>query len=245
MSATRSSLRDHAFVLHSYPYGETSLIVELFARHQGRVAVLAKGARSATSRLRGMLTAFQVLDITFSGKGELKSLRSAEYVQVAPQLGGDALLSGFYLNELILRFLGKEDAHPLLFDAYQETIGRLREAAASRDGLIGAALRRFESTLLQESGYGLELARTADTQQPIRPDAYYWVVADVGVLAEDPGSDVPYVQGSALTDLVSGRYDQAPTAQASREVMRYLINRRLDGRELHTRQLLRELRGLA
>ncbi|MCW5626173.1 MAG: DNA repair protein RecO, partial [Burkholderiales bacterium] len=149
----RRELNRPAFVLHGYPWKETSLLVELFTRTHGRLAVVAKGARRPHSQLRGLLMAFQPLLVTWSGRGEVKLLHGAEWQGGVPQLAGVALLCGFYLNELLVKALIREDAHEELFDAYDEAI----RALGSGDGGPGDVLRRFEKRLLAELGYGLVL----------------------------------------------------------------------------------------
>ena len=164
-----------AFVLHSYPYRETSLIVEVFTRHHGRVGLLAKGARRSKSALRGTLLAFQPLLIRWGGKGELRSLHSAEWQGGIPQLKGIGLMSGFYLNELLLRFLHRDDPHEGLFDLYFEAVSAL---AANRQ--IAATLRRFEKFLLGELGYALLLDRDAEENRPLDPAGRYTYVIEKG-----------------------------------------------------------------
>ncbi|MFZ5530814.1 MAG: DNA repair protein RecO, partial [Pseudomonadota bacterium] len=114
-----------AFVLHSYAFRETSLIVELFSRDHGRVALVARGARRPKSALRGMLLAFQPLTLTWGGKGELKTLHRAEWQGGMPQLQGMALMCGFYLNELLVRLLPRDDPHEDLFEMYRKTLQSL------------------------------------------------------------------------------------------------------------------------
>jgi len=111
---------EQAFVLHSYPFRETSLLVEIISRRYGRVALLAKGARRPRSVLRGALLAFQPLLVGWAGKGDVRTLMKAEWRGGQPLLGGEALFCGFYLNELLLRLLPREDAHDALFDAYAD-----------------------------------------------------------------------------------------------------------------------------
>jgi hypothetical protein len=135
-----------AFVLHSYPYRETSLLVDVFAKGFGRVSVVARAARSPRSALRGVLLAFQPLALSWFGKGEVRTLARAEWLGGYPRLQGEALMCGFYLNELLLRLLPREDPHEALFDAYAESL--LRLAAA---GDLPAALRGFEKRLLESS----------------------------------------------------------------------------------------------
>ena len=143
-----------AFVLHSYPYRETSLLVEVFTRAHGRLVVVARGARRPRSVMRGSLLAFQPLLIAWSGKGEVRSLHSAEWQGGQPLLSGDALLCGFYLNELMIKLLPREDAHEQLYDNYESALQRL---AAEPDS--APILRGFEKRMLKELGYALDLER--------------------------------------------------------------------------------------
>ena len=118
-----------AFVLHTYPFRETSLIVEVFSRDFGRVALLARGARRPRSVLRGLLLAFQPLELAWAGKGEVQTLMKAEWQGGQPLLAGKALLCAYYLNELLMQLLPREDAHPRLFSVYAETLLRFWRVA--------------------------------------------------------------------------------------------------------------------
>ena len=113
------------YVLHTYPFKETSLVVELFSKQFGRVAAIAKGARRPRSAMRGMLQSFQMLSGAWSGKNELKTLHSLDWSSGLTLLQGEALMCGFYLNELLLRLLPREDAHETLFDYYTSTMQTL------------------------------------------------------------------------------------------------------------------------
>ena len=135
-----------AFVLHRYDWSESSLIVDLFTRELGRVVVAAKGAKRPTSQLRAVLRPFQRLHATLgrtAAAAEVHNLRGAEWAGGVPLAGGDALFSGFYLNELLMKLLAREDPHPALWDAYAATLTLL---GADADG---AALRAFELRLLR------------------------------------------------------------------------------------------------
>ena len=107
-----------AYVLHSYPFRETSLIVEVFSQDFGRIALLARGARRPRAAVRGLLLGFQPLELGWAGKGEVLNLMKAEWVGGQSLLGGEALFCGYYLNELLLHLLPREDAHPVLFARY-------------------------------------------------------------------------------------------------------------------------------
>src|SRR5260370_33338727 len=131
-----------AFVLHAYAYRETSLIVEVLTQGYGRVALVARGAKRPRSELRGVLQAFQPLTLSWAGSGELKTLIHAEWRGGLPLVCGSALLCGFYLNELLLKLLPREDPHPRLFDAYESALSRLANGAAQ-----APVLRPFELRL--------------------------------------------------------------------------------------------------
>ena len=139
-----------AYLLHATPWRETSLVVQAFARDYGSLALVAKGAKRPYSVLRPVLSAFQPLSLSWSGTGEVKTLTRAEVAGLRP-LAGSALMSAWYMNELLLRLLAREDAHPALFDAYDTALKQL--VGGSR---AAGALRRFEWTLLRETGYGLD-----------------------------------------------------------------------------------------
>src|SRR5437870_6864720 len=139
-----------AFVLHTYPYRETSVIVETVTVAYGRVALVARGARRARSELRAAIQAFQPLSLSWSGGGELKTLLKAEWRGGLPLVGGSALLCGFYLNELLLKLLPREDPHPNLFREYVATLSKLASGAEQ-----SPVFRRYELRLLADLGYAL------------------------------------------------------------------------------------------
>lgn len=144
------------YLLHSTAWRETSLIIQLFTRQYGVVALVAKGAKRPHSVLRPVLSAFQPLSVSWSGAGEVKTLTRADCVGILP-LQGRAFMSAWYMNELLLRLLPREDPHPQLFDAYQSALEQLAEVDVSLDRLpMPSVLRRFEWILLQETGYGLD-----------------------------------------------------------------------------------------
>ncbi|HLU78423.1 MAG TPA: DNA repair protein RecO [Burkholderiaceae bacterium] len=151
MSSRGHRVRDvGAYMLHASAWRETSLIVQIFSREHGNVAMVAKGAKRPYSALRPILAAFQPLKVSWSGSGEVRTLTRAELAGMRP-LSGKALMSAWYMNELLLRLLPREDAHPGLYDAYDLALQALAEG-----GSAASALRRFEWTLLEETGYGFE-----------------------------------------------------------------------------------------
>jgi DNA repair protein RecO (recombination protein O) len=240
---------DRAYVLHTYPYRETSLILQVWTEKHGRMGLVAKGARRPRSPQRAVLVPFQPLAIDWFGRGELRTLKSAEPAAPATPLAGQGLLSAFYLNELLLKLTTRDDPHEGLFDAYDRAITALRtisRQAKTRDG-IEPILRRFELKLLHELGYAVELVRVADTHAPIDPDRDYWYVAGRGPLLAGEGEAPAYavkVSGVTLLDLQRGEIEAATTVTQAKRLMRLLINHSLDGKELATRALVKDLQRL-
>lgn len=226
-----------AFILHSYPFRETSLLLEVFSRNHGRLAMVARGARRPRSALRGLLMNFQPLELSWFGKGEVRTLHGAEWQGGQPQLQGTALLCGFYLNELLLNLTARDDAHEQLFDYYQQTLRRL---ANEEDH--AATLRCFEKRLLQELGYALLLEHEADSGKPIVSAASYRYVIERGAVPEH--AEAPEgltVTGKTLQDMSADDYRDAVSAQQSKQLMRMLLNHYLAGNTLHTRELIKDI----
>jgi DNA repair protein RecO (recombination protein O) len=230
-----------AFVLHSYPFKETSLVVELLTRDFGRVGVVARGARRPKSALRGVLLAFQPLLVSWSGKGELHTLMRAEWHGAYHPLKGLSLICGFYLNELMLKLLARHDAHERLFDTYANTLRALTPEADP-----AAILRAFEKHLLRELGYAVTLDRDVDSGHPIVAEQRYSYVIERGPVCVGAGGEGIGVEllGQTLLDMQSDNYVSSVTLQQSKALMRTLINHYLGDQELHTRQLLRDLQAL-
>ncbi|MFN2643605.1 MAG: DNA repair protein RecO [Burkholderiales bacterium] len=230
---------DHepGYVLHTYPYKETSLIVEAFTRRHGRLALLARGARRPRSAMRGVLLAFHPLRFGWSGSTDLATLIAAEWGGALQPLAGRALMCGFYLNELILRLLPREDAHEALFDAYGEALARLSTGEA-----FAAVLRSFEKRLLAELGYAPLFDREAQSGDPIEPTGSYVYEPDRGPVRARHGDLV--VSGRTLLDLAADDYSRSETRDEARYLMRALIGQRLHGQVLHTRSVLLELNDL-
>src|SRR5438270_2846985 len=184
-----------AFVLHAHPYRETSLIVEALTADYGRVALVARGAKRPRSELRGVLQAFQPLTLSWAGAGEIKTLMRAEWRGGLPLVTGSALLCGFYLNELLLKMLPREDPHPRLYRDYESTLASLAAGAEQ-----APVLRQFEVRLLAELGYALPLPHQADTGRPIDPEARYYYAFDRGARSTvaEPGQRYPQVRGATL-----------------------------------------------
>jgi len=225
-----------AYVLHSYPFRETSLVVEVFSQNFGRVALVARGARRPRSAVRGLLLAFQPLQLAWFGKSELRTLHAAEWQGGQPLLQGQALICGFYLNELLLKLLPREDPHEQLFLYYRDTLQEL-----ARDPDHAAVLRRFEKRLLQELGYALALEQEAESGHEIEPERLYHYVFERGPVLRGAPRDSVQLHGKTLLDMAADDYRDPATQQQSKALMRALLNHYLGEQTLHTRQLLKEL----
>lgn len=234
-----------AFVLHSYPWKETSLVVELFTRSHGRIPAIAKGARRPHSAMRGLLMAFQPVLATWSGKGDLRILHSAEWRGGVPQLSGVALLCGFYLNELLVKVLARDDPHERLFDTYASAIRELSDPAS---GVPAAILRRFEKSLLMELGYAIELTRDAGSHTPVAAERRYRYAPELGPVelrgGPAQGEEAETVRGRTLLDIARDDYSDPVTAAEAKRLMRALIHHHFGRLELHTRQLVKDLQQL-
>ena len=230
-----------AFVLHSYPWRETSLIVDLITRDHGRVAVVARGAKRPTSQFRGLLAPFSPVSVAWSGRSEIKSLIRADWVGGLTPLRGDELLSAFYLNELMVRLLARDDPHEPLFFSYAQALRALSLGGPQRE----QALRGFELDLLRELGVAPSFD-TAGDGRPVSAQGWYRVDPEQGVreLAE-PAPRVDYcVRGDSMQALA--RRDLAAVAAAAdaRALLRQLISYHLRGRPLNTQRILADLRKI-
>jgi DNA repair protein RecO (recombination protein O) len=228
-----------AFVLHSYPWRETSLIIEALTRDHGRIALVARGAKRGTSPMRGLLSPFSALSIAWSGRGEVRTLTRAEWTGGLVPLRGDALLAGFYLNELLVRLLARGDAHPALFGAY----ARALRALAGDEARLDPALRQFEFELLREIGYLPALDACADGEV-VQPQARYRVDPQRGLVRAERDGDGVCVAGTTALAMAAGDFARQGAGGEARSMLRLIIRYHLDGRPLNTRRILQDLREL-
>jgi len=253
----RAPTQLEAYVLHRYDWSETSLIVELFTREQGRIAVAAKGAKRPSSQLRPVLLPLQRLHVTLArGAGgdasatEVHTLRSAEWAGGPPMPGGAALFAGFYLNELLLKLLARHDPHPLLLDAYAASVPEL---AGRDDAAREATLRAFELTLLRETGVLPELSVVTQTQQPLQAGRAYRLLPEAGVADAQGDDDAPALAGSVLLQLQAAlqhgaieslRQACSTALPTLKTALRGLLHYHLGAAPLRTRNALLDLQRL-
>ncbi len=253
--ASRAPVALAAFVLHRYDWSESSLILDLFTREQGRLAVAAKGAKRPYSQLRSVLLPFQRITVSLgkvavpgdAGASDVQTLRGAEWAGGAAMLTGAALFSGFYLNELLMKLLARHDPHARLFDVYAETLPEL----ATEESQAQAALRAFELTLLQQTGLLPDLSVVTATQQPVQPEARYTLLPEGGVAhASDDGTAL---RGDSLIGLQAAlQHGSLPALQhacmqclgALKLPLRAFIQQQLGNSVLRTRQVMTGLQSL-
>ncbi|HTP63061.1 MAG TPA: DNA repair protein RecO [Burkholderiales bacterium] len=239
----RRAEHEPGFVLHAYPYKETSLIVEAFTRRHGRVGLLARGARRPRSAMRGVLLAFHPLRLSWTASAELGTLITAEWGGGQKSLAGIGLMCGFYINELMLRLLPREDPHESLFDAYGAALTRL---CGSEDNAAAHStiLRGFERRMLAELGYAPVLDRDAANGAAIDPAKHYAYEPERGPVETRRIDGDSVVSGRTLLDMAADTYENTRTREEARRLMRALIADRLGGQALHTRAVLSELQDL-
>ncbi len=225
------------FVLHWRPYSESSLLLELYSRSYGRITAIAKGARGRKSPYRGTLRPFALITLGWSGKGEVKTLTQGEWAGPGVALVGSGLFCGFYLNELLIKFLHRYDPHERLFERYWQCIHELLS-----DSDQESALRYFEKVLLEEIGYGLQLEHDQTSGEKILPAGRYRYQPGVGAFVEqtDDQSGVG-IHGESLIAL---RAESPLSERSQREVKqlhRAIFHNLLEGRTLVSRSVYSQL----
>jgi len=219
------------FILKSQAYKETSVIHQVFSRDYGVISLISKGSRVKKSKHGSLLQAHRALLVSWVGKGELKTLTAVEEQCFIEQLKGRALYCGFYINELVLSFLQKHDAHPVLFKGFSDVLSQL-----SAEGALEADLRQFEKLLLAEIGYGLLLDQDVQTQRAIEQHKYYQYSLSYGA-TQCQESDSAAILGSTLISLKNNTLSDKVELKQAKHLMRRLIDAQLGGKGLKSREL--------
>ena len=247
-----------AYVLHRYDWSETSLILEMFTRRHGRVALAAKGAKRPHSSLRPVLLPMQPLHVSYGGDAEVRTLKSAEWIGGQAMPAGQALLTGYYVNELVLRLLAREDPHEALFEVYADLMALIGGGSDGGNGsglgaAVQAGLRAFELVLLQETGHLPSLDVQTSTGSALQPAALYRLMPEAGLRPENSkdGASLTGAQWRSLHERLSARPVLAllipaclPVREALRPQLRALLHYHCGPRGLRTRDLIMELREL-
>ena len=257
MAAAHRISHEPAYVLHRYDWSESSLILEVFTRHHGRIALVAKGAKRPSSNFRPVLLPLQPLQLSYGGDAEIRTLKAAEWMGGHVMPTGEALLSGYYLNELLLRLLARDDAHEALFDAYAGAVQVLAgEHADAQAATQAAALRAFELLLLREVGLLPALDAQTLTLASLQADVRYILVPEAGL--RQAADDEAALNGAEWRALERTLEDRAPfpatlrlvalmnagTNSALRNQLRTLLNYHCGVSMLRTRQMMRDLQAL-
>ena len=257
MAAAHRVSHEPAYVLHRYDWSESSLILEVFTRHHGRIALVAKGAKRPSSNFRPVLLPLQPLQLNYGGDAEIRTLKGAEWMGGHVMPTGEALLSGYYINELLLRLLARDDAHEALFDAYAGVVQVLAsEHAGAQAATQAAALRAFELILLREAGLLPSLEAQTLTLEPLEGATRYSLVPEAGLRQAADGEAA--LAGADWQALQLGLDDRTPFSTTLRDVavmnagsnsalrnqLRVLLNYHCGVSTLRTRQMMRDLQAL-
>jgi DNA repair protein RecO (recombination protein O) len=231
------------YVLHTRPWRDSSLLVDLLVQHHGRVRAIARGQRRQSSRQRGNICQpFRPLLAGFSGRGELKTVSRLEADGPMSSLPGERLYAGFYANELLLRSMPEADPHPRLFNSYQQLVLALATPATDVEPL----LRGFERILLEEMGYGIDFRHEADSGDLLQPGLEYQFVAGAGFVPADSrdSSPGPTYPGAELLRVGMGQFEAASTRTAAKQLMRAALVPLLGDKPLNSRMLYRPAAGV-
>lgn len=229
-------LIDEGFILHRYPYRETSMILECFLQHHGRASFIAKGVRTARSSLKGILQPFLPLHIEARGKSQLKTITLAEPTGAPILLKEITLMSGWYMNELLMRLLPKEEAHARLYFIYRATL-----LALESDSMLEKALRIFERNLLESLGYALPLTHDVDSKRAIVFDHHYQLIPEHGfvITVQQEGKDV--FIGEDLMAIAHDHYVNERVLASAKRLMRLAMRPLLGDKPLKTRELFKKM----
>jgi DNA repair protein RecO (recombination protein O) len=231
---TQRRIQQHpAFILHHRPFRDSSQILDIISREHGKLSLVARGSRGGKSRLRGILRPFMPLSLSWFLKSDLGTLTGAEVNGAPLSLSGDALLSGFYVNELLLHFLHRHDPQPDIFDLYARAIQSL---AATES--IAACLRHFEIELLRQIGYALNFDHESVSQQALQADQNYEYRVDQGPVAVNKTEGPLVFSGTMLGAIGAQEFDDSDTLRAASRLMREVISFHLGGKELKSRKVL-------
>ncbi len=224
-----------AYILHHRPYRDTSRILEVLTRDHGRLSLFARGVRGPKARLASALQPFQLLLVSWSGRGDAAQLTGAESTQASAPLPAACLMAAFYLNELLLKLTTRHDPLPGLFEDYHAALEGLRLGVS-----LESRLRIFEKRLLETLGYGLELSVEAQGGRPIEPGQYYHFKPAQGLfpaVAEAAGA----LAGHSLIALQAEDFSGARTLEDARRLLQAALAECLEGRELTTRAVARSI----
>lgn len=228
-----------AWLLHSRPFRDTSLLLDFLTFEQGRVSAIARGARTQKGKGRSTLQPFTPLRIALVGNNELRTLQSAEAAAPALLLQGERLFAGFYLNELLVKLLHGHEPEPQVYAAYAQALARLAAADA-----VEPVLRNFELLLLEALGYGLQFDYDAESGEPLDAEGWYYLQADSGFvrqlqapLSESEALRAGLYPGGELLKIAAADFAADATRRQAKRLLRQVLHQHLGGKEIASRQL--------
>lgn len=234
-----------AWLLHSRPFRDTSLLLDFLTLEQGRVSAIARGARTQKGKGRSTLQPFVALRITLAGNHELRTLQSAEAAAPTLFLQGERLFAGFYLNELLVKLLHGHEPEPLVYQAYAEAIARL---AAADD--VEPLLRNFELRLLDALGYGLQFDHDAESGEVLDGEGWYYLQPDSGFVRQlqAPLNDAEALRaglyaGRELLKIAAADFAAESTRRQAKRLLRQVLHQHLGGKDISSRQLFARPEG--
>jgi DNA repair protein RecO (recombination protein O) len=225
-----------AFILHHRPFRDTSQILDVLSREHGKLSLVARGSRGPKSRLRGVLRPFMPLEMSWVQRSDLGTLTGAEIRGAPLRLSGDALLSGYYVNELLLHFLHRHDPQPEIFDIYVRAIEALGAAEE-----VAPCLRQFEIELLGALGYALNLDHEANSHAPLQAELSYEYRFEQGAVSVARSEGQLVFSGALLTAIAEQRFEEPDVLRAANRLLREVIGFHLGGKELKSRKVLVDL----
>jgi len=236
VTAARRIQQQPAYLLHHRPFRDTSQILDLVTRDHGKIALVARGSRSAKSRLAGVLRPFLPLSVSWVARGDLGTLTGAEASGRPTGIRGDAMLAAFYVNELLLHFLHRHDPQPEIFALYAEVVARLGSGQE-----VATCLRSFELELLSLLGYAPSFAADAASDAGLEPQRYYEYRIEQGPVPVARSEGQMVFRGDLLRSIQAQEFDNAETLRAANRLLRQVINYHLGGKELKSRKVLMDL----
>lgn len=232
-----------AYILHGRDYQESSLIIELFTRKHGRLSAIAKGVRRPKSKSRAWLQPFVPILVSCAGRGELLALKESESTAPPHFLQGQALISGFYLNELLMRLMSRFDPHPEFFQIYHETLSLLEKHVTHLTSNLQKILRLFEKSLLKAIGYELQLTREVESGHPLDPNLEYFFHPERGPtrVRQSASSQLKenVFSGTSLLAIAEENLEDHQILQDAKRLMRNALKLHLGDRRIESRRLIK------
>ena len=236
MTVARRVQQQPAYILHHRPFRDSSQILDILTRDHGKVALVARGSRGAKSRLRGVLRPFLPLRVSWVARSDLGTLTGAEAAGLPADLRGDAMLSAYYVNELLMNFLHRHDPQAEIFELYALTLNALGTHEE-----VASVLRSFEIELLGMLGYGLGIEHEAGTEKVLDPAGHYEYRMEQGAVAVSRSGGPMVFSGALLSRIRAQDFDDPEVLRAAGRLLRDVISHHLGGKELKSRKVLLDL----